>query len=105
METKDDFIVCSNTEADNPQMARLIRCVIDEFGVSRTSMVYDDPATDCFFAYFVKSALKNESTCVGHRKYFRWQLRVLSSAIASMFIFRGSFCLSMTITECHSCST
>lgn len=52
METKDDFIVCSNTEADNPQMARLIRCVIDEFGVSRTSMVYDDPATDCIFAYF-----------------------------------------------------
>ena len=28
-------------------MARLIRCVIDEFGVSRTSTVYDAPATDC----------------------------------------------------------
>ena len=51
METKDDFIICPNTETDNAQMARLIRCVIDEFGVSRTSMVYDDPATDCIFAY------------------------------------------------------
>ena len=50
METKDDFIICPNTETDNAQMARLIRCVIDEFGVSRTSMVYDDPATDCIFA-------------------------------------------------------
>lgn len=51
METKDDFIICPNTETDNAQMARLIRCVIDEFGVSRISMVYDDPATDCIFAY------------------------------------------------------
>ena len=33
METKDDFIICPNTETDNAQMARLIRCVIDEFGV------------------------------------------------------------------------
>ena len=35
METKDDFIICPNKETDNAQMARLIRCVIDEFGVSR----------------------------------------------------------------------
>ena len=34
-------------ETDNAQMARLIRCVIDEFGVSRTGTVYDDPTTDC----------------------------------------------------------
>ena len=47
METKDDFIICPIKETDNAQMARLIRCVIDEFGVSRTSTVYDDPATDC----------------------------------------------------------
>ena len=51
METKDDFIICPIKEIDNAQMARLIRCVTDEFGVSRTSMVYDDPATDCIFAY------------------------------------------------------
>ena len=57
METKDDFIVCPKTETDNAQMARLIRCVIDEFGVSRTSMVYDDPATDCIFAYLFASKL------------------------------------------------
>ena len=44
---------------------------------------YDDVFALCLFCS--KSALKNESTCVGHRKYFRWQLRVLSSAIASMF--------------------
>ena len=50
---------------------------------------YDDVFALCLFCS--KSALKNESTCVGHRKYFRWQLRVLSSVIASMFIFRGSF--------------
>ena len=48
--------------------------------------------TNCFRClFYVKSAPKNESTCVGHRKYFHWRLRVLSSAIASMFIFRGSF--------------
>ena len=47
METKDDFIICPIKETDNAQMARLIRCVIDEFGVSRTSTVYDDPATYC----------------------------------------------------------
>lgn len=47
MDTKDDFIICPIKETDNAQMARLIRCVIDEFGVSRTSTVYDDPATDC----------------------------------------------------------
>ena len=41
--------------------------------------------------FLSKSALKNESTFVGHRKYFRWRLRVLSSVIASMFVFRGSF--------------
>ena len=57
METKDDFIICPNTETDNAQMARLIRCVIDEFGVSRTSMVYDDTATDCIFAYLFASKL------------------------------------------------
>ena len=51
METKDDFLICLYTEMYYAQMARLIRCVIDEFGVSRTSMVYDDPATDCIFAY------------------------------------------------------
>ena len=57
METKDDFIICPNTETDNAQMARLIRCVIDEFGVSRTGTVYDDPATDCIFAYLFASKL------------------------------------------------
>lgn len=33
-------------------MVRLIRCIIDECGVSRTSMVYDDPATDCISQSF-----------------------------------------------------
>ena len=33
-------------------MVRLIRCIIDECGVSRTSMVYDDPATDCISPSF-----------------------------------------------------
>lgn len=47
METKDGFIIRPIKETDNAQMARLIRCVIDEFGVSRTGTVYDDPVTDC----------------------------------------------------------
>lgn len=47
METKDGFIIRPIKETDIAQMARLIRCVIDEFGVSRTGTVYDDPATDC----------------------------------------------------------
>ena len=46
---------------------------------------YDDVFALCLFCS--KSALKNESTFVGHRKYFRWQLRVLSLGIASTFIF------------------
>ena len=33
-------------------MVRLIRCIIDECGVSRTGMVYDDPATDCISQSF-----------------------------------------------------
>ena len=57
--------------------------------VLETSFFVFTNCSRCLF--YVKSALKNESTFVGHRKYFRWQLRVLSSAIASMFIFRGSF--------------
>ena len=51
METKDDFIICPNKETDNAQMARLIRCVIDEFGVSRTSMVYDDHGRKALHIY------------------------------------------------------
>ena len=33
-------------------MVRLIRCIIDECGVSRTGTVYDDPATDCISQSF-----------------------------------------------------
>ena len=33
--------------------------------------------------------LKNESTCDAQRKYLRWLLKVLSSTIASTFIFLG----------------
>ena len=40
METKDGFIIHPIKETDNAQMARLIRCVIDEFGVSRTGTRY-----------------------------------------------------------------
>ncbi len=33
-------------------MVRLIRCIIDECGVSRSGIVYDDPATDCISQSF-----------------------------------------------------
>ena len=35
-------------------MVRLIRCIIDECGVSRTGTVYDDPATD-----FISQSFEN----------------------------------------------
>lgn len=37
---------------DNPALASLIRAVFDEFNVSKTGTVYDDPETDHLFEAF-----------------------------------------------------
>ncbi|MDD7101474.1 MAG: hypothetical protein SOT67_08620 [Bacteroidaceae bacterium] len=60
METKDGFIIRLIKKMDNAQMARLIRCVIDGFGVLRTGTVYDDPATDC-----ISQSVENANENIG----------------------------------------
>ena len=60
METKDGFIIRLIKKMDNAQMARLIRCVIDGFGVLRTGTVYDDHATDC-----ISQSVENANENIG----------------------------------------
>ena len=46
------YIIRPMRESDNARIAHLIRCVIDEFGASRTNSVYDDPLTDSIYQSF-----------------------------------------------------
>ena len=41
-------------KADNLQMARVIRTVLEEFKVSQPGTVYTDPTTDCLYELFQK---------------------------------------------------
>lgn len=46
------YMIRPMKESDNSQIASLVRCVVDEFGASRTNSVYDDPATDHVYNMF-----------------------------------------------------
>jgi len=48
----DRYIIRPMQRSDNAGIATMIRCVIDEFGASRTNSVYDDPQTDEVFQSF-----------------------------------------------------
>ncbi|MGB0880339.1 MAG: GNAT family N-acetyltransferase [Polaribacter sp.] len=52
----EDFIIREIQPQDNPQIAKVIRDVLIEFGVPKVGTAYEDKATDAMFENFKKSA-------------------------------------------------
>ena len=72
-----------------------ICCHMSCIGHSNSSPIHNDMVwhLHSFSSTLKKYALKNESTCDGHRKYFQQPTKVLSLALESTFIFRATFLL------------
>lgn len=53
--TNKDFIIREIKQQDNPEIAKVIRAVLIEFGVPKVGTAYEDKATDKMFENFQKT--------------------------------------------------
>lgn len=56
--TSKDFIIREIKQEDNPQVAKVIRDVLVEFGVPKVGTAYEDKATDEMFETYQKTKAK-----------------------------------------------
>lgn len=83
--TTEDFIIREIQPQDNPQIAKVIRDVLIEFGVPKVGTAYEDKATDEMFQNFEKSTsiyyvIEHKNKIVG------------GAGIAQLDNFKGNTC-------------